>query len=178
EQFLARRSIVTRQNVPHAAVADAKAFDNGKPEGTRLLNNTTTHAFLLGAGGLVLDELCAFEASLTRALTHLLQCGSQSLMQSDRVRALVLLLLSPDIFAPTRKELVRCPDLRWKVLLHSDDLAARACFLNCALVTCRHSEQRSLNDINRLLVRQLHSPRKLFLLMLPVEQRLMADVEH
>ena len=43
QQLLAWCSVVTRPYVAHPDVADVKAVNDGEAEGTRTLNDTTTH---------------------------------------------------------------------------------------------------------------------------------------
>jgi hypothetical protein len=43
QQLLARRSIVARRDIAHAAIADIEPFDNGEAERPRILDDTTTH---------------------------------------------------------------------------------------------------------------------------------------
>jgi hypothetical protein len=54
EQLLARRSIVARANVAHAAVADIKAFDDREANRFRTLDDPTAHASEETSEGLLL----------------------------------------------------------------------------------------------------------------------------
>src|SRR5262249_9336793 len=67
KQFLARRSVVARGDVAHAAIADIQALHNGEAKRPRALDHTSTHAGrYLGAVDRI--STCALHGALTFAV--------------------------------------------------------------------------------------------------------------